>query len=244
MTNGPSGAKILVVEDDKDILTVLKDQLELDGFEVKTALNGKTALEIFSHFNPDLILLDLNLPDIDGLRVCQKIRAHTQETAVIMLTARDRLCDKVRGFETGCDDYIVKPFEYLELQARIKAVLRRKSSTVANHEVMDFGTIKIFPQKREVKVQGNPIKLTKKEYDLLELFAAHPNKVLKREFIISELWPNKELYSWSRALDVHILRLRHKIEPDPECPRYIITHPGVGYRFRTDEGQEKGLSST
>lgn len=233
----PSEAKILLVEDDPDILTVLRDQLQLDGYEVETATSGKKALAIFHRFNPDLVLLDLNLPDMDGLRVCKNIRGKTKDTAIIMVTARDALCDKVRGFETGCDDYIVKPFEYLEVQARIKAVLRRKAlstGTASRQGVMDYGAIKIHTHKRIVEVHGRTVKLTKKEYDLLELLATYPDKVLEREFIIRELWPNKEVYSWSRALDVHVLRLRQKIEPDPEHPIFIVTHPGVGYRFSTE----------
>ena len=230
----PLEAKILLVEDDPDILTILKDQLELDGFEVKTATCGKKAVETFNIYNPDLILLDLNLPDIDGLRVCKNIRSRRKDTAIIMITARDSLVDKVRGFETGCDDYIVKPFEYLEVKARIKAVLRRRGlggAKASREGIMDYGAIKIFTERREVEVEGRTVRLTKKEYDLLELLATYPDKVLDRDFIIGELWPNKEVYSWSRALDVHILRLRQKIEPDPEHPRFIITHPGVGYRF-------------
>ena len=230
-------AKILLVEDDPDILTILQDQLVLDGYEVETATAGKKALEVFQHFNPDLVLLDLNLPDMDGLRVCQRIRTKTKSTAIIMITARDALCDKVRGFETGCDDYIVKPFEYLEVQARIRAVLRRKALSaerMTRQGTIDCGPIRIHTHKRTVEVDGRPAKLTKKEYDLLELLASYPDKVLDREFIIRELWPNKEIYSWSRALDVHVLRLRQKIEPDPEYPRFIVTHPGVGYRFSTE----------
>lgn len=223
-------AKILIIEDDRDILLILKDQLELDDFEVFGAETAQKGLKIFEKESPDLIVLDLNLPDMDGLKVCQTIRQKSN-IPILMLTARDSISDKLRGFEYGADDYIVKPFEYLEVVARIKACLRRANLQSAKRDVLDFGRLKIDLRKREVYLEGKPVKLTKKEFDLLKVLASHPGEVLSRDFLRRELWPQKEIYPWSRALDVHVQRLRQKIEADPEHPRYIITHPGVGYRF-------------
>jgi len=228
-------SKILIIEDDSDILLILKEQLELDGFEVYGAETAEKGLKLLEEKAPDLVILDLNLPDMDGLKVCQKIRERN-DLPVLMLTARDSISDKLRGFEYGADDYIVKPFEYLEVVARIKACLRRAKTSVSKRkETLELGPFRIDERKREVYLHGRPIKLTKKEFDLLWVLATHPGEVLSRDFLRRELWPQKEIYPWSRALDVHIQRLRQKIEPDPENPRYIITHPGVGYRFEPRE---------
>lgn len=222
--------RILVIEDDKDILTVLIGQLKLDGFEVQGALTGKKGIEILKTWIPDLVILDLNLPDIDGINICQSVR-RISDIPIVILTARETISDKVRGLESGADDYIVKPFEYLELAARIRACLRRTASVKRPSTEMVLGKLKILLSKRQVFLNEKPLKLTKREYDLLELFVSHPGEVLSRDFICSHIWPKGGIYSWSRALDVHILRLRHKIEPDPENPSHIITHPGIGYRF-------------
>lgn len=231
----PQTEKILIIEDDKDIRRVLKDQLELDGFSILEASSGTEGLYSFKKNNPALILLDLNLPDLDGIKLCQMIR-NVSDVPIIMLTARDALADKVRGFECGADDYIVKPFEYLELKARILANLRRRA--VAPKDELIFDQLKISLKTREVFLNGQAVSLTPKEYELLELFITQPNRVLEREYIVRQLWPNGEIYTWSRALDVHIRRLRQKIEADPEHPRFIITHPGVGYRFQTSKEKE------
>jgi len=223
-------ADILVIEDDKDIRKVLKDQLELDGFSVLEAASGTEGMYVFKTRPPALILLDLNLPDLDGIKLCQMIR-NISDVPIIMLTARDALADKVRGFECGADDYLVKPFEYLELKARILANLRRRAATQKDELI--FENLRISLKTREVFLNGQAVPLTRKEYDLLELFVVQPNRVLEREYIVRQLWPNGEVYAWSRALDVHIRRLRQKIEADPERPRFIVTHPGVGYRFQT-----------
>ena len=224
-------AKILIIEDDSDIVFVLKEHLELDGFEVYGAESAQEGFKILAEKKPDLLILDLNLPDMDGLKVCQRVRKES-DIPIIMLTARDSLSDKIKGFECGADDYLVKPFEYLEVVARIRACLRRaQKSGRPPKEILDYGDLKIDLNKREVYVKGKQTKLTRKEFDLLRILVAHPDEVLSREFLRSQLWPDKEIYPWSRALDVHIQRLRQKIEPDPENPRFIITHPGVGYRF-------------
>ena len=229
-------ARILVVEDEHDIRTVLMDQLRLDGFDTVGASTGKEVLKNFAALAPDLIILDLRLPDIDGLLVCQQIRKQS-DIPIIIVSARDSLPDKIRGLEVGADDYVTKPFEYLELEARIRACLRRHQSSSTATDPVDLGTLKIYRQKRMIEVNGKSVKLTKKEFDLLNLFLDNKGKVLSREFLSTHLWHNKEVYPWSRALDVHVRRLRKKIEPDPANPKYILTHAGVGYRFST--GEEK-----
>ncbi|WP_457572032.1 response regulator transcription factor [Desulfovulcanus sp.] len=221
---------ILIIEDDKDILTILRDQLVMDNFKVLEATSGEEGARLFKQLRPDLIILDLNLPDIDGVKICQNLR-RISDVPIIILTARESLADKIRGLNCGADDYIVKPFEYLELAARIRACLRRSSSKECGKEKCCFGELELWLNTREVFLQGKAVHLTKKEFDLLELLVSYAGEVLSREFICSQIWPNDEVYSWSRALDVHIRRLRKKIEPDPQNPKFIITHPGVGYRF-------------
>ena len=145
------------------------------------------------------------------------------------------MSDKLRGFEAGADDYVTKPFEYSELAARIRACLRRRCEGRSSGKILDMGRVRIIPSKREVYVDGGLVGLTRREYELLDLLARHAGKVLSRDFIKTQIWKGKEIYPWSRALDVHIQRLRRKIEPDPENPRFIITHSGVGYRFEPGE---------
>ncbi len=226
--------RILVVEDDNDIRTVLMDQLRLDGFETVGASTGREVLEQFSSLSPDLIILDLKLPDIDGLVVCQEIRKKS-DVPIIIVSARDSLPDKIRGLEVGADDYVTKPFEYLELEARIRACLRRRKSSTSQTDPLDLGNLKVYRQKRMIEVNGKRVNLTKKEFELLNLFLDNRGQVLSREFLSSHLWHKKEVYPWSRALDVHVRRLRKKIEPDPANPKYILTHAGVGYRFSTGQ---------
>ena len=225
-----SKERLLIIEDDPDLQKILKSQFELDNYAVELVGSGREALEKIKAFQPEVIILDLNLPDTDGLKLCKNLRSLTK-APIIILTVRDNLSDKLKGFEMGADDYLTKPFEYLELEARVRACLRRARLISPQKEALDFGHFKVIPAKREVWVKGLKVHLTRKEYDLLELLISHPGEVLSRDFIKQEIWPNKEIYPWSRTLDVHIKRLREKIEPDPENPRYIITHPGVGYRF-------------
>ena len=221
-------AKILIIEDDIDILRILKDQFELDVYEVETAASGTEGLDKFKAFNPHLVILDLNLPDVDGLKICKTIRSQS-DVPIIMLTVRDSISDKLRGFECGADDYVTKPFEFLELAARVKVHISR--SLKHKPKSYDFGYLKLDREKREVYVNKKPVKLTRREFELLELLIVNAGRVLSREFIKSQLWTDKELYPWSRAIDVYIKRLREKIEPEPENPKIIITYPGVGYKF-------------
>ena len=227
-----SSRKILVIEDDPDILNVLDAQLTLDKFDVKCASCGKEGLDIFREWNPDMVILDLNLPDIDGLDVCANLRKCSNNVAIIAVTARDSISDKLRGFRFGVDDYVVKPFEYLELRARIDAVFYRLDRWVRGNSV---GTAKreveLLPNERRIRIDDKVISLTNKEFALLELMVLHAGEVLTREYLCSQLWPDSDSSNPTRALDVQIRRLRKKIEKNPARPEMIITHPGVGYRF-------------
>jgi DNA-binding response OmpR family regulator len=221
--------QLLVIDDDADILKVLKANLELYGFQAATAETWKKARELLGAMVPDLIILDLTLPDADGIEICRSLKEEYSRLPVIMLTARDSVSSKVMGFESGADDYIVKPFETLELIARVKACLRRsqpaEKKIVIDQLEIDFGC-------RSVYVSGRKVELTPKEFDLLQLFVQRRGEVISREYIRKKLWGDAKLYSWSRTIDVHIQHLRQKIEINPSEPELILTAPGVGYIFR------------
>jgi DNA-binding response OmpR family regulator len=222
--------RILVVDDDTDILKVLKANLELHNYQVFTADTWQVAQEVLSQTEPDLILLDIMLPDGDGIEICRELREKQAKMPVIMLTARDKISDKVMGLESGADDYVVKPFETLELVARIKACLRRVTSPKEEDQV-EIGNIKINYKKRLVTVSGTTVDLTPKEYNLLCYLVSHRGEALSRDAIRKIIWKDSHIYSWSRVIDVHIQHLRQKIEKDPSKPEYIITVSGAGYRF-------------
>ena len=229
---GKIQATILVVDDDKDIVETIKGNLELDGYVVLSAFDGRSGVDMAKECRPDLIILDLNLPDIDGIKACQIIRREF-DFPIIMLTARDGVSDTVLGLECGADDYMVKPFNFLELSARIKAIFKRvERNLVKNH--YGLKGLSIDFKSRKVSARGEEIKLTKTEFELLELFVSYPDEVLSREFITNQIWRDSELYQHSRALDVHVQRLRKKIESDIENPRYIVTVAGVGYKFQAE----------
>jgi two-component system alkaline phosphatase synthesis response regulator PhoP/OmpR family response regulator RpaB len=225
---------ILVVDDDQDIVQTIKGNLELDGYEVFTAFDGRTGLSIARQNRPDLMILDLNLPDIDGIKACQIIRREF-DFPIIMLTARDGVTDKVLGLECGADDYMVKPFNFLELSARIKSIFKRVERSMVKNQ-FELDELAINFKSRSVSIRGNSVKLTKTEFELLELFVAYPDEVLSREFIQQQIWRDSQLYQSSRAVDVHIQRLRKKIEPEMDKPVYIVTIAGVGYKFQTAAG--------
>jgi len=222
--------RILVVDDDKDIVQTIKGNLELDGYEVLAAFDGRTGLHIAKTTRPDLILLDLNLPDIDGIKACQILRREF-DFHIIMLTARDGVADKVLGLECGADDYIVKPFNFLELSARIKSIFKRLERSLVNDQY-DFKNLSINFKSRDIKIHGQSVKLTKTEFELLSLFVSYPGEALSREFIQQQIWRDSQLYQTSRAVDVHVQRLRKKIEAEVDKPEYIHTVAGVGYQFQ------------
>ena len=227
-----SPQSILVIDDDKDIVKAIQGNLELDGFKVLCAHSGRSGIDMAREHRPHLIILDLNLPDIDGIKACQFMRREF-DFPIIMLTARDGISDMVLGLECGADDYMIKPFNALELSARIKAVLKRTERGMLSKGYQN-GYIAIDFKSRQVQVRGRAVQLTKTEYELLELFVGYPNEVLSREFIRGQIWRDSELYTYSRTVDVHVQRLRKKMESDPNRPRLIITVAGVGYKFQPD----------
>ena len=222
--------RILVVDDDRDIVQTIKGNLELDGYEVLSASDGHSCLQMAREQRPDLVILDLNLPDIDGIKACQIMRRE-YDFPIIMLTAREGVSDKVLGLECGADDYIVKPFNSLELSARIKSILKRVERSLVNDQY-EFEDLSINFKSKTITVRGDNVKLTKTEFELLSLFVSYPGEVLSREFIQQQIWRDSQLYQTSRAVDVHVQRLRKKIESEVDKPEYIITVAGVGYKFQ------------
>jgi DNA-binding response OmpR family regulator len=227
--------KILIVEDELTLQETLAYNLEHQGYQVFTASDGNKAIEMAKECNPDLILLDIMLPGIDGFEVCRILRKDML-VPILMLTARDDEIDRVVGLEVGADDYLTKPFSMRELVARVKALLRRVRQMQSNnpaeekHQIFDFGNLRIDESRHEVSLDGNPISLKPKEYDLLLYIARHRGLILSREQILEEVW-GWDYFGDSRTVDVHIRWLREKIESDPAKPDRIITIRSAGYRF-------------
>lgn len=224
--------KILVVDDEKPIVDILKINLEKNGYKVIVAYDGETAAEMAYTHEPDLILLDVMLPKMDGFSVCRKIREKLA-VPIIMLTAREEEVDKVLGLELGADDYMTKPFSLRELMARVKANLRRTqivNKSEPGAEVLAFGELVIDSEKYEVKKRGEVIPLTFREFELLKFLATKKGKIFTREQLLNKVW-DYEFYGDVRTVDVTIRRLREKIEDNPSLPAYIITKRGVGYYF-------------
>ncbi|MTV47583.1 response regulator [Heliobacillus mobilis] len=231
-------AKILVVEDDQHILELVRFNLEKEGHEVETAMDGEAALERLQEDLPDAIILDLMMPRLDGLEVCRRVRsrARSAHLPILMLTAKGEEVDKVIGLEMGADDYMTKPFSPRELTARIKALLRRTLRTTETKPggSMQIGELAVDTERYEVRVNGQKQELTPKEFELLRWLASHPGKVFTREFLLERIW-GYDFFGDSRTVDVHIRHLRQKIERDPGNPRYIETVRGVGYKFHDPE---------
>jgi DNA-binding response OmpR family regulator len=222
---------ILVVDDEATIREVVRRYLEREGFQVWEAADGYAALDIIRDESPHLIVLDLMLPGIDGLSLTQHLRQDRQ-IPIIMLTAKGEANDRIRGLDLGADDYITKPFSPQEVVSRIRAVLRRTegASTQKGQEPIQFERIHIDPSAHSLKVDGNNISLTAKEFDLLWFFARHPQQVFSRSQLLRKVWGD-ELYTDPSTVTVHIRRLREKIEADPSDPKHILTVWGVGYKF-------------
>lgn len=220
---------ILIIDDDKDIVQTIKGNLLLDGYQVLTAYDGGSGLNMAKSKEPDLIILDLNLPDMDGIKICEIMRKEN-DLPIIMLSVRDEVSDKVLGLQCGADDYLVKPFNYLELSARIKSIFHRVERTLVKRK-QEFNDLTIDFKSRQVIVRGKKVHLTKTEFEIMEIFVSYQGETLSREFIQKQVWWDSQLYTHSRTLDVHIQRLRKKIEKHPEYPEYIVTIAGVGYKF-------------
>ncbi|MFR0746616.1 MAG: response regulator transcription factor [Hungatella sp.] len=230
-------ARILVVDDEKLIVKGIRFSLEQDNMEVDCAYDGEEAINLAKQKEYDVVLLDVMLPKFDGYEVCQAIREFS-EMPIIMLTAKGNDMDKILGLEYGVDDYITKPFNILEVKARIKAIMRRNTKksrreSRAESNVVTSGDLKMDRDSRRVFIGEKEINLTAKEFDLLELLACNPNKVYSREQLLTYVWGNKAMDSGDvRTVDVHVRRLREKIEPSPSDPKYVHTKWGVGYYFR------------
>lgn len=222
--------KILVVEDEQTLRETLSYLLQREGYDVVEAADGKQAIDEFVRHDPDLILLDLMLPVINGNDVCRQIR-QSSNVPIIMLTAKDTELDKVLGLEIGADDYVTKPYSTRELLARMKAILRRQvSPSVVDTEIIEADGVKIDTERHQVSVNGQNVQLPLKEFELLELLMINVNRVLTRGQIIDRVW-GSNYYGDTKTLDVHIKRLRTKIEDDPARPIRIVTVRGVGYKF-------------
>jgi len=223
--------KILIVEDEDSVLDPLELLLSKEGFSIETARNGREGLDKFSKVSPDLVLLDIMLPEVSGTEVCRQIRAKSN-VPIIMLTAKDTEVDRVVGLELGADDYIVKPYSKAELVARIKAVLRRGVSDHAPGEggVITAGPVTIDVERHAVSIAGVSISLPLKEFELLEFLVRNSGRVLTRTQLIDRVW-GSDYFGDTKTLDVHVKRLRAKIEKDPANPIYIQTIRGLGYKF-------------
>ncbi|OGQ99076.1 MAG: DNA-binding response regulator [Deltaproteobacteria bacterium RIFOXYD12_FULL_55_16] len=221
---------LLAIDDDQDILKVLKANLELHGFILLTADSLTAARGILAARRPDLVLLDLMLPDGDGLEFCCALKSRYPNLPVIMLTAKDKVSDKVIGFELGADDYLVKPFETRELLARIRARLR-PAALPPQPSLLTAGELSLDLRNQIVTVRGAVVSLTPKEFQVLACLVENRNNLVSREDIRQRLWSDTKLYAWSRVIDVHIQHLRQKIEVNPANPCQIVTVPGRGYRF-------------
>ena len=227
------GAKILVVDDEELIVKGIKFNLTQDKMEVDCAYDGQQAIEMAKEKKYDCILLDVMLTVFSGYEVCQRIREFSN-MPIIMLTAKSEDSDKILGLEYGADDYITKPFNIMEVKARIKAVMRRNSlnekSGVKNNDILIFGDLKLDHKNRIVNISGKLINLTSKEFDILELLLTHPNTVYSRDELLKLIW-GEDFPGDVRTVDVHVRRLREKVETDPGDPKYVYTKWGAGYYF-------------
>jgi len=226
---------ILVVDDDRKLVELIKLYLERDGYRVLTAYDGQEALELARERRPNLIILDLMLPKIDGLNVCEILRRES-EVPIIMLTAKTTERDRITGLDLGADDYITKPFSLGELLARVRAVLRRAEGREGPEELI-YGELRIDFRRHEVSLGGKPVDLTPTEFRLLAALAREPGRAFTRLQLIHEAL-GYDFTGFERTIDVHIKNLRRKIEPDPRNPRYIKTIFGVGYRFAPEEDRD------
>jgi len=236
--------KILIIEDARNIRMALEDDLRFEGYKVESASTGPEGLEKALDLDLDIIILDLMLPELDGLEICKELRRQNIGTPIIMLTARSQEFDKVLGLELGADDYITKPFSTFELHARIKALLRR--SEIRNKQsaatTIEVGPFSLDPSKYEFTKNGDPVQLTTIEFALMKMLMQHAGQVLKRDDILRSIWGN-EVYVTSRTVDTHIANLRRKIEDDPDQSHWITGIRSVGYKFNP-QGSSPDLNQT
>lgn len=231
--------RIVVIEDEKDITDLLTYTLRKEGFDVRSSSRGKEGLDIIRRGPADLALIDIMLPDLDGLEVCKRVRAdeNLKSLPVIFLTAKGEEFDRILGLEIGADDYVVKPFSPRELVARIKAVLRRQEREDEDPQVVETPEIRLDARTQEVTVRGRPVELSTLEFRLLHYLASHPRRIFARESLLNEVW-GRDRFVTPRTVDVHIRRLREKIEAQPDRPRFLQTVRGSGYRFTAASPEE------
>jgi DNA-binding response OmpR family regulator len=229
--HGGVGTRILAVEDDERIRSAVKLALEDEGWTVDEAESGEQAIEMFQRSNPDVVLIDIMLPGIDGFELCRTLR-RTSDVPVVMVTARNDTHDIVAGLEAGADDYLTKPFAPKELSARIRALLRRIRPSPSGHPRLSFGDLELIPDEGKVLRDGAEVHLTKTEFRLLCELAESPGKVLSREALLDKVW-GYDYFGDGRLVDVHVRRLRTKVEADPANPRHVVTVRGLGYRLQT-----------
>lgn len=233
MTNAPlAGKRVLVVDDEPTVREVLAAYLDRDGFKVREAADGLAALQSITEEPPDLIVLDVMIPKIDGLSILSETRRHTS-IPVILLTARAEEADRILGLELGADDYVVKPFSPREVVARVRAVLKRTGRSNIVSSRLDYGPLVINGLSREAFVDNQPITMTPKEFDLLFYLASSPRQVFSRAQLLDHVWDSSAEWQDPATVTVHMARLRRKIEADPEQPSWLTTVWGVGYRFES-----------
>ncbi|GCE26204.1 DNA-binding response regulator [Dictyobacter alpinus] len=231
--------KVLVVDDEDNIIELIRLGLRYEGFQVEVASDGEQGIALAQRIDPDLVILDVMMPGIDGLEVCRRLRSNptTRDVPVLMLTAKDEVGDRILGLQTGADDYLTKPFDFYELLERIKAILRRQSRSKSSQrensgedaaQVLQFGDLRMNTATREVTRSGRQIELTATEYNLLHLFMSHPRQVLDRQTILNRVW-GYDFLGETNIIEVYVRYLREKIEESPSSPRLIVTVRGVGY---------------
>jgi DNA-binding response OmpR family regulator len=228
---------ILIVEDERNLSNVIRDRLQEEGYRVLQAFDGPSALTVACDHAPDLIVLDIMLPGMDGLEVCRRLRAHSI-VPILMLTARAEEIDRVLGLELGADDYLTKPFSMHELRARVRALLRRVEMMQAAGdsppgEVLTTGKLHLDPEAYEANLDGQPLELTPKEFALLLLLAQHPGRVFSRAYLLDEIW-GYEAAAYDRTVDTHVYRLRQKLGPGSEIAQRIVAVRGIGYKLERE----------
>ena len=222
--------KVLIVEDDAAMATALKDGFTYEGYDVELARDGEAGLKLALTAAPDIVVLDVMLPKLSGLDVCKRLRSEGSALPIIMLTARGQEIDKVLGLKLGADDYLTKPFGFMELMARVEALLRRTSGGARHAEVYGFGDVVVDFKKAELRKRGKPVEVTARELKLLEYFIAHRGEVVPRDRLLDHVW-EYDGAPLTRTVDMHVAKLRKKIENDPADPRIIVTVHRMGYKF-------------
>jgi DNA-binding response OmpR family regulator len=223
-------ARVLIVEDDAAMATALKDGFTFEGFDIVLAKDGEAGLKAAREMSPDVIVLDVMLPKMNGLDVCKRLRSEGSNVPIMMLTARGQEIDKVLGLKLGADDYVTKPFGFMELIARVEALLRRTRPGGAAGEVYGFGDVVVDFKKAELRKRGEPVEVTARELKLLEYFIAHRGEVVPRERLLDQVW-EYDAAPLTRTVDMHVAKLRKKVEDDPADPKFIVTVHRMGYKF-------------